>query len=499
MKDWLSIGEFSKQTGFSNKALRLYEEKGLLLPYARSESQYRTYRCDQLATATKIQQYKKLGFSLEQIKTILKETCQSTLKEYLEERLKESTLSLQQLSEQVIHLKSILTSLNAGEVLTDQQRSHVMENLLATSVDNLKRRGIIPTKETVNSLTREVDHFSEDLIKILPGIQTVMDFAKTNNIFLGPGRASSLASLVLFGQGYSPINPMRFGLLPEIFATAKMVWLDVEYSRHQEIGELCDKIFPKSSVEILAFRSPILDIYRTMQNKIGVVHFDDFSDDDPILFDAPVTLGLRGLWDLDWSPNFDAFKHWDDPEAKKRLNNAAEELKTWCQQNRIKDAHDFINISYLYYSLGPNRLNEYTNGVCPAHLPELKATNGLLFYREDWIKIFARYGNVDNYKAIEVLKLIRENKNQDAILKAMDIIKDKEIRKYLLEKSKNLFLKSHMISSWWHYKRTAILKTLWPKEYLATIEDWEQKNNCIWQEFGYRRIDGSLFLKANCS
>lgn len=495
MKDWLSIGEFSKQTGFSNKALRLYEEKGLLLPHARSESQYRTYHRDQLPVAAKIQQYKDLGFSLEQIKTILKETCQSTLKEYLEERLRDSTTSLQHLSQQVIHLKSILTSLNAGEVLTDQQRSHIMENLLSTSVDNLKRRGIMPTEETVSSLMREVDHFSEDLRKILPGLQTIMEFAKTQGILLGPGRASTLGSLVLFGQGYSPINPMRFGLLPEIFAKAKYVWMDVEYSRHKEIGELCDKLFPKSSVEVIAFRSPILDIFRTMQEKVGVIRFDDFSDTDSILFDAPMKLGLRGLWDLDWNADFDAFRCWDDIEAKERVKNTAATMPTWCQENRIKDANDFINISVLYFSHGLDRLNEYVNGTCPYHLPELKSTNGLLIYREDWIKIFARYANVDHYQAIEVCNL-RNNKEPDALKDTLDVIKNAEIKDLLMTSANKLFLKSHMVASWWHYKRTAILKTLWTKEYLATIEDWEKKNNCIWQEFGYRRPDGSLYLKA---
>jgi DNA-binding transcriptional MerR regulator len=89
MKDWLSIGDFSKQTGFSNKALRLYEDKGLLVPHARSENQYRYYQAEQIQIAKKIRYYKDLGFSLDQIKTILQKISEDTLKEFLEARLQE--------------------------------------------------------------------------------------------------------------------------------------------------------------------------------------------------------------------------------------------------------------------------------------------------------------------------------------------------------------------------------------------------------------------------
>lgn len=44
MKDWVSVGEFGKKTGLSYKALRIYEEKRILIPHSRSEGDHRVYK-----------------------------------------------------------------------------------------------------------------------------------------------------------------------------------------------------------------------------------------------------------------------------------------------------------------------------------------------------------------------------------------------------------------------------------------------------------------------
>ncbi|MBK1877343.1 MerR family transcriptional regulator [Pelagicoccus mobilis] len=70
-----SIGEFSQMTRASVKALRLYHEKGLLVPeYIDPESGYRYYGDEQLAEARVIASLKDLGFSLAEIKDVL-ESC----------------------------------------------------------------------------------------------------------------------------------------------------------------------------------------------------------------------------------------------------------------------------------------------------------------------------------------------------------------------------------------------------------------------------------------
>ncbi len=67
----LKIGEFSKLAQVSPKALRLYDERGLLRPaWIDRFTGYRYYHVRQLAALNRILAYKDLGFSLEQIEAL---------------------------------------------------------------------------------------------------------------------------------------------------------------------------------------------------------------------------------------------------------------------------------------------------------------------------------------------------------------------------------------------------------------------------------------------
>lgn len=65
----LKIGEFSKLNQVTVKTLRLYEQIGLLIPCQKDEwTGYRYYNIDQMKTMTKIVCFKRLGFSLDEIR-----------------------------------------------------------------------------------------------------------------------------------------------------------------------------------------------------------------------------------------------------------------------------------------------------------------------------------------------------------------------------------------------------------------------------------------------
>ena len=67
----LKIGEFSKLSHLTIKALRFYEKEGLLIPEAIDEwTGYRFYQTSQLENATKIKAYRQLGLTIEEIKAI---------------------------------------------------------------------------------------------------------------------------------------------------------------------------------------------------------------------------------------------------------------------------------------------------------------------------------------------------------------------------------------------------------------------------------------------
>lgn len=67
----LRIGEFSKLSLTTVKALRFYEHEGLLSPASLDRwTGYRYYDTSQLVTAAKIKSYRQMGLSIEEIKRI---------------------------------------------------------------------------------------------------------------------------------------------------------------------------------------------------------------------------------------------------------------------------------------------------------------------------------------------------------------------------------------------------------------------------------------------
>ena len=68
MNDKMTSGEIAKKAGVSQKAVRLYDEKGLLKPTDYSEGNYRLYDQAALEILEKIVALKQIGFSLEAIR-----------------------------------------------------------------------------------------------------------------------------------------------------------------------------------------------------------------------------------------------------------------------------------------------------------------------------------------------------------------------------------------------------------------------------------------------
>lgn len=69
-----TIGEFSRITGLTVKTLRLYHEKGILIPFSiDADSGYRYYHRRNVAQARIIQYLRSMEFSLSEIKNILEQ------------------------------------------------------------------------------------------------------------------------------------------------------------------------------------------------------------------------------------------------------------------------------------------------------------------------------------------------------------------------------------------------------------------------------------------
>lgn len=73
MKDNLMlIGEIAEFFGVSRKAIRLYEKKGIIKPVeVDAQNGYRYYSADQVQQLNALLELKALGFSLDEIKTVM--------------------------------------------------------------------------------------------------------------------------------------------------------------------------------------------------------------------------------------------------------------------------------------------------------------------------------------------------------------------------------------------------------------------------------------------
>lgn len=83
----MTSGEIAKKAGISQKAVRLYDEKGLLKPSEYSEGNYRLYDTEALLVLENIIALKRIGFSLEEIRDNLNVENNIDIKEALNRQL----------------------------------------------------------------------------------------------------------------------------------------------------------------------------------------------------------------------------------------------------------------------------------------------------------------------------------------------------------------------------------------------------------------------------
>ncbi len=148
MKNWLTIGQFSKEIGVSAKALRLYEDMGLIKSHARCENGYRYYHEDQILKARRLKEFKDLGFSLLDIKGLLEvddELDSKKLMDGMKSRLLLISEQAELLQGQKNQIENILSFLEKkSEPLEAQQRRAIMSfygkvSILVTGCDGLEK------------------------------------------------------------------------------------------------------------------------------------------------------------------------------------------------------------------------------------------------------------------------------------------------------------------------------------------------------------------------
>jgi MerR family copper efflux transcriptional regulator len=67
----VNISDVAKKTGLTSKAIRFYEEKGLVTPPLRGENGYRSYNPKHLEELTLLRQARQVGFTLEECRELV--------------------------------------------------------------------------------------------------------------------------------------------------------------------------------------------------------------------------------------------------------------------------------------------------------------------------------------------------------------------------------------------------------------------------------------------
>lgn len=116
----IKIGEFSKLSYLTIKALRFYEKEGILLPaYIDELSGYRFYETSQLVDAAKIKTYRQLDLSIDEIKRIISGEDE---KEVLKEKLS-------QIRQDKKHLENVISSINTI-LKEDEMKYHITQKTI---------------------------------------------------------------------------------------------------------------------------------------------------------------------------------------------------------------------------------------------------------------------------------------------------------------------------------------------------------------------------------
>ena len=107
MKVLLTIGEFSRMTHLSVKALRHYHDVGLLEPAdVDNSSGYRLYAATQVPTAQLIRRFRDLGMPLDEVATILRAPDAAARNDTIIAHLERMEAQLQQTQDTVASLRA---------------------------------------------------------------------------------------------------------------------------------------------------------------------------------------------------------------------------------------------------------------------------------------------------------------------------------------------------------------------------------------------------------
>lgn len=229
METLLSIGRFSQACRLSIKALRHYDELGLLKPdHTDRFTGYRYYSSAQLPRLNRILTLKDLGLSLEQIRQFVDADLSPTqLRALLLVKQAEVQGAIAAEAERLARIEARLRQLETG---TELPYDVVVKRIEAQPVASI--RGVLPNRAAVGSLFRELSFYQQR-----HGL-TVID---RTVVWHDPDFRESQVDAEATFATVDPLPPdehVQAGVLPSVETMACVVYRGPA----GEIGQVCQSV-----------------------------------------------------------------------------------------------------------------------------------------------------------------------------------------------------------------------------------------------------------------
>jgi DNA polymerase III subunit alpha len=180
-------------------------------------------------------------------------------------------------------------------------------------------------------------------------VKDIIDFARRQNISVGPGRGSAVGCLVLFTLGITDIDPLRYGLLFERFLTTERISLpdiDVDFAdnRRDEVINYIKERYGKENVaQVITFgtmqaRAAVRDVGRVMDIPLPVV--DRIAKLIP--FGTPLAAALK-----------------DSAELRSVINSKPEYQELWGISQKVEGLARHASIHASGVVIAPKPLTEF--------------------------------------------------------------------------------------------------------------------------------------------
>ncbi len=503
-------------TGLTARTLRHYEEKGLIVSVRSGRNGYRHYLEEELGKIEEIKKFKRMEFSLKEIKTILdwdEEQLQSSLVKKLNGKISSIEIEINRLHESKKEAQTqFLATSNFfnGKTLKKDQRRVLMETVKSEILEQLKLKKKVGDKE-LKYLKREDYLFNgPEKRKFIEGVKKCLAFAINEGIELGPARGASPALLSLYAIGWSGFDPSEHNLVPERFsATDFDLHIDVEFKKGKKFIDYCKSIsndLPLGSIE--AFKLPIIDIISNVEGLSGgPIDYDSIDDNDPLILDQFRKGEIENVFSFDIPKNTLLAKYFDSNYYKN--GTATKMMSDYLKSQEIYDFKDLLNIEAIFR---PDKLDgkpfmrefidrypkakkngHYYNCLTSSLNEFFKPNYGVIIYQEDIIQVIREYTSWDYEKCNEFRKSLTKESMTEVQKKELLEYVDQNILDLLIKESPVTFCKAHSIGAWPKLiKKTAVLKALHKDLYLNESNRWEQENGYSWGDFGF--ISGGVSL-----